>query len=802
MTLFSTTLDVRTAAVLMVSAAWLLFAVWAVIRSARIGAQAQLAQAWGLRLRGLLSTAPGAYLIVGDEGHVTISDTLRSWLGLDSRAVRFEDIGPARTAGLEGAGFTELEQAIAATSVSGVPFSLTLKTAADGRLLKADGSSAPPEVAGMRGVVVWFSELTEVAERLSALERERDEQRTLLEATRGIIASVPLPVWRRNADLQLVDVNHAYAEAVEAASPTEAVRLGVELLPDSADLPPLKAAAQVRDGGRSMFREETAIVSGERKRLRIVETPLPSGDIAGLAIDISEIEAARLRYRHFAEAQADMLERLSAGVARFGPDRLLMTANRAFMRLFQVEEQFIATRPEFDRVLEHMREMRRLPEQRDFPGWRKERGEWFHSAERGIEETWVLPDNMVIRVLAQPEPDGGLLMIFEDQSERLRLASSREQLMRVQGVTLQNLREGVSVFAASGRLQFHNDAFARLWGIPEQVLARDPQLDEVFAAADVSVKEGSLEDLMRGLVRAASEGRSERSGRLELADDRYVRYSAVPLPDGNALCTFEDITDTERVEIALRERTDALQAADVAKSRFVENMSYELRTPLTNITGFGEMLHSGMAGTLTERQIDYVSSILISAERLRVMINGIIDLAASDVGALSLEAEDANVSDLIANSVDLLAGAAKDRGITVDWAVEEEASTLICDRMRMRQALYNLIANALRFTPDGGQVEIRAVREAAGVSVRIKDRGIGVPKDELPRVFERFYKASNAARTSGVGLGLPLVREVAELHGGSVELQPRDGGGTVAVLQLPDRPARTLLASTDRSGSS
>lgn len=782
--------DVQVAAVLMVGAAWLLFAVWAVVRSVRIGAQAKLAQAWGLRLRGLLATAPGAYLICGDAGRVTVSDSLRNWLGLGNRVRSLEELGPGEESGLEGVGFTELETAISATSVSGVPFSLSVRTAAGDRLLRAEGTSAPPEVAGDRGVVVWFSDLTETAERLRALEVEREREKDQYLAARGMIALAPVPVWRRNPELELIEVNQAYADAVEVAAPDVAVARGIELVSASPESTPRQAAAKVRDTGEPLTRDEYAIIAGQRRRLRIAEIKLPNDQIAGLAMDLTEVDTAEARYERFAASQTEMFELISAGVAVFGPGRRLISANRAFLRIFQMDEEFVESNPEFDRVLEFMREARRLPEQRDFPGWKAERREWFLTAERSIEETWVLPDNMVIRVIAQPAPDGGLLMIFEDQSERLKLASSREQLMRVQGVTLQNLREAVAVFSASGRLQFHNDAFQNLWKIPRGVLAESPQVDDLFRRARAKLKTENLADLMRRLVQAGTEGRSERNGRLELDDDRYVRFAAVPLPDGNALCTFDDITDTERVDMALRDRTEALQAADEAKSRFVENMSYELRTPLTAIAGFGEMLGTGLVGNLSERQQDYVDSILTSAERLRVMINSIIDLAASDVGALSLDAEEVHTEDLIAATIQTLAGFAQDRHIAVDHRVTEEAARLVADPVRLRQALYNLLANALRFTPEEGRVVVTAERRGDMVSIIVEDSGIGIPEADRPRVFERFYKASNASQTSGVGLGLALVKEVAELHGGSIELRSEVGKGTAAELKLPIRTER------------
>src|SRR3546814_3978563 len=142
------------------------------------------------------------------------------------------------------------------------------------------------------------------------------------------------------------------------------------------------------------------------------------------------------------------------------------------------EPEWLAERPEFDRLLERMREKRRIPEQRDFLSWRNERRQWFTTASEAIEETWALPEGSHLRVFAQPHPDGGLLVIFEDRTEQFRLASSRDTLLRVQAATLDNLFEAVCVFAANGRLQLWNSRFADMWGVPHEELQEHPAIDQ------------------------------------------------------------------------------------------------------------------------------------------------------------------------------------------------------------------------------------------------------------------------------------------------------------------------------------
>ncbi|MEM8826740.1 MAG: hypothetical protein AAGD40_07440, partial [Pseudomonadota bacterium] len=167
-------LTTETGAVLIIAAAWLLFAVWTIIRSARIRAQAETAQAWGLRLRGLLATVPGAYLIIGDDGAVIGSDALRSMLGMDRPPTTLADLKDSASGGLAADDYARLEASITATAVSGTPFALSLVTTDAARHMEAEGRAAPPDVAGTRGVVVWFADASATAARVREIEMSRE----------------------------------------------------------------------------------------------------------------------------------------------------------------------------------------------------------------------------------------------------------------------------------------------------------------------------------------------------------------------------------------------------------------------------------------------------------------------------------------------------------------------------------------------------------------------------------------------------------------------------------------------------
>ena len=194
-----------------------------------------------------------------------------------------------------------------------------------------------------------------------------------------MIEAAPFPIWHRGPDLSLTLVNTAYVRAVEAEDAAAVVRGQIELIDEADGHSPIADAAAVRDGGATVQRIQPATIDGERRAMRVVETPLVAGGIAGYAIDVEQEEEARAALARFAGAQRDMLDRLSAGVAQFGRDRGLAFFNQPFARLFDLASDFLADRPEFDRLIDAMRDKGALPEVRDFPEWKEDRRRWFTS---------------------------------------------------------------------------------------------------------------------------------------------------------------------------------------------------------------------------------------------------------------------------------------------------------------------------------------------------------------------------------------------------------------------------------------
>ncbi len=733
----------------------------------------------------LLASGPAMSLLVLPGGVVEISRRLADLLGLDEMPALFSDLHAAAPEE-----FALLSDAVTACARCGRGFSVPLHLAANGRMFAVHGGPAPSPVPAA-AVLLWFIEMTDAAAQTRALAQECHDVSAALDALTKTIEAAPFPMWHRGPDLSLALVNAAYVRAVEGADAHAVVAGRVELVESGDGVDARAAAEQARATGSPVSRTLPATVGGERRILQITDVAIggTDGGVAGYAIDVSEREGAKADLDRFADAQRAMLDRLSSGVAQFAPDRALIFSNTPFARLFDMTPDWLGDAPEFDRVLERMRENHLLPEVRDFPEWKAERRAWFSGLTEAIEEAWLLPGGAHLRVVAQPLPDGGLLLIFEDRTEQVQLASARDTLLRVRTATLENLFEAIGVFAGDGRIYLWNNRFREIWGLDETQLADHPRVDELVPLLGRLLSKPEHAGLVRELVRAATSERQQRAGRVQFADGRHFEFAAVPLPDGNALFTMLDVTDSRRIETALRERTDALEEADRVKTAFVAGMSYELRTPLTSIAGFAEMLAGGYGGTLEPAAGEYVGAILQATDRLGKLIDDVLDLTQNEAGGGLVKTVPVDLRALCTEAGESFATSVAEAGVELVMRVEDGLGTIDGDPRRLREALRHLLGNACRHTPPGGRILLHGEGNRRSATITVSDNGSGIAPDDQVRVFDRFHAAAGGG-TMSVGLGLPLTRQFVEAHGGTVELLSEPGIGTSVTIRLPRTPSK------------
>jgi PAS domain-containing protein len=458
------------ALIALVCGGWLAAAVWATLRGLGRSREALGQVDEVARTQALLAASPAIPVLVRRDLGLQATERAAFALGLtDGPADLTADLG------LEPDDAARLRDAVREAQATGAAFALTARPVGGARALELRGGPAPPAL-GEGSVLFWIVDVTDIAGLRQAAEARADRVAAALDALSGLIEAAPFPMWHRGPDLALAMVNSAYVDAVEADDAAAVVAGGVELIDEPGDGARFHAAA-ARDSGAPHVRTVPATIAGERRTMQVVEVPLGEAGVAGYALDVEDREQARAELARFVRAQRDMLDRLSAGVAQFARDRSLIFFNQPFARMFGLPADFLADRPEFNRLLDAMRDAGHLPEVRDYPDWKKEHGRWFTGGLAAEEEDWNLPKGQHLRVVAQPLPDGGLLLIFEDRTEQLRLASARDTLLRVRTATFDNLFEAIGVFASDGRLHLWNNRFRALWGFEEEQLAAHPRSD-------------------------------------------------------------------------------------------------------------------------------------------------------------------------------------------------------------------------------------------------------------------------------------------------------------------------------------
>ena len=665
----------------------------------------------------------------------------------------------------------QIEQAVETLRAEGRSFTMTV-TARSGNPVEAEGRA----IGG--SAILRLRDISGMERELIELTGRHERLRADLALMRGLLDALPTPVWSRDTDGRLVFVNAAYARAVEAADPGDAVAREVELL----DRTGRTEVERARGAGIAYSGRLPAIAKGERRIFDVVD--LPNGDgSAGIAIDRTETEAMRAELGRMIEAHRRVLDQLATGVAIFNIDRKLTFHNAAFRLLFDLQPAFLEQAPSDATLLDRLRADHKLPEQQDFRQWKQQLYEAYRALEPQ-EHMWHLPDGRTLRVVTAPNPEGGVTYLYDDVTERLDMHRRYDALIKVQRETLDNLAEAVAVFGSDGRVRLHNPAFQRMWKLTPEALDQHPHVEAVAAWCQALHDDNAVWRKLRAAI-TAIDSREPTAARIERHDGVTIDMTTMPLPDGATMVTFQDITDTVNVERVLREKNEALVAADAIKIDFVHHVSYELRSPLTNIIGFAHFLGDPAFGTLTDKQHEYLGYITASTNALLAIINNILDLATIDAGAMTLNLGEVDIRATMEAAAEGVQDRLVKNHIRLDIRAPSNIGSIVADDRRLRQVLFNLLSNAVGFSPPGETVTLMAERRPGAIAFTVVDHGPGIPPESLDKVFDWFETDPRGSQHRGPGLGLSLVRSFVELHGGSVSIDSSSGQGTTITCLLP-----------------
>jgi signal transduction histidine kinase len=682
-----------------------------------------------------------------------------------------------------------LELSVDQLRENGTHFKLTLK-ASNGHHIEAEGHA-------ISGCAVM--RLRDVSgDRLALLRLEDTHMRVSEEANalKTLLNTAPQAAWLRDKTGAICWVNAAYADAVEAGDPGEAIARKIELLEQATR----QEASKLRNEGKIFKARVQTVIAGKRRKLDVIETPTTFGSV-GIIADMTEVENVRADLNTQREAHIRTLNHLPLGIASFDRTKRLTFYNQAYVDLWKLDEAFLKHQPSDGDILDKLRAAGQLPVQADFKSWKTHILDAYRSTE-AKEFWWSLPDGRHLRVVANPNPLGGITYLFDDLTERYSLQTRVQSMSKVQDETLDSLRDGVAVFGSDGRLKLGNPAFAELFDVDRSNFGLEPHIDAVINACKRTGAREAWQQI-RTAITGFNDERMPTSRRLMIGDIK-IDATTIPLSDGATLVNFVDVSVNARIENALRERNDALENASRFKTSFIKNVSFELRSPLTSVIGFGQALAAGTAGALTDKQQDYAHHIMQSSEDLLTLIDDILDIASIDAGTLELEPTEVNLQSIIDQTILDLKNRILDNHLHIDIAIKEDVKGFFADARRLRQILYNLLSNSIDFSRQNATISILVLAHPSEIILHVKDMGQAssgqanaLIRDPQLRETESsdVEPSTKDVLNRGAGLRLSVVRSLVELHGGKVRIISSTNSGTEVISTFPREGYKIQVAA-------
>ncbi|MGB1076801.1 MAG: PAS-domain containing protein, partial [Bdellovibrionales bacterium] len=643
------------------------------------------------------------------------------------------------------------------------------------------------ETSDLHYHVIWARDISKTHKKQKAEAEESGAQKKEIRQLQNILDALPQAIWIRDAAGKITWVNQFYGDLFHKSKKQVLDEQKQILLKpkDSKEKVSSEALSKkALESGEIQRVLGHSIIDGKRYAFDLQEKPYPNLDITvGLVDDVTWQDEAQTENSRTVEAYHTIFGSLQTAVALYDANQKLEFYNSGFSSLWQLEESWLNQKPKLGDILEKLRETRRLPEQADFKSYKKEWMDMFTKLIHPHSDMMVLPDGTVLRTQVIPHPMGGVGHIFEDVTTSLELESSYNTLMAVQKETIDNLTEGVVVYGGDGWVKLCNNTFLEMWSLNPEEMSGGVHVSKLFdRTKDFFTPEGWA-DRKSYLTRVLEE-RLEESHLMKLTNGKIFNASSVPLPDGGTLLTYTDVSDTIRVEEALREKNTALETAEKLKTDFLAKISYQLRTPLSAMIGFNDLLDQEYFGALNSKQKEYTAGIQDAGRNLKNLIDDILDLTSLEAGIICLDTQETDVQSLLGAVHTTTQNWADSKQVKIDLKCPKTIGKVNIDQQRIKHAITHLVQNAINFTPEKGTVFLTAKRTRDKLlKITIQDTGKGIAQNDLDQVFKPF--AQGEEMSGGAGLGLTIVKNIMELHNGTIDVKSAPDTGTEITLSFP-----------------
>ncbi|MDD4498032.1 MAG: PAS domain S-box protein, partial [Methanosarcinaceae archaeon] len=655
----------------------------------------------------------------------------------------------------------------------------------DGNIVPLEINSRIIEYGGKKALLSVSRDITERKKADAALREKVQFLKTLLN-------TIPAPVYYKDLNGKYQDFNELFASKVIGLPKEEILGHSVEEFSEAIpeDLASFYRQMDIElfERGGSQFYEGKIICSNRKERDFFFSKATyedASGNMAGLVgvmLDITDLRQAEVTLREKLQFLNTLLDTIPTPVFFKDIEGRYQGCNELFAsRIIGLPKEEIIERTvhEFPAIIPN--KFASFYEEMDIKlleGGGTQVYEGVVRCADGRER------NFFFSKAVYEDASGkmaGLVGVMLDITERKQV----EEDLQIKNTAVESSISGIAFADLKGKLTYANPSFLKLWGYGDKndVLGKSSScLWEDLKKAKITYSKLYLKGHWEGDLLAR-----KKDGTLF---DVYLSTNLLRDKKGDAIGimgSFNDITRRKKTEDALLEAKLNAEAANRAKSEFLATMSHELRTPLNAVIGFSDLLLSQNFGTLNERQLKYADNISKSGKHLLKLINDILDLSKVEAGMAELDCEVFSISDAIDEVKTMLMPRSSLKNISIIPRFSPKSAILRADRTRFKQILYNLVGNALKFTPEGGTISISASVSGKLALISVEDHGIGIPETELQNIFLPFVQLEKfeSREQAGAGLGLALVKRFVEMHGGEVKVKSEPGKGSIFTFTIP-----------------
>ena len=420
------------------------------------------------------------------------------------------------------------------------------------------------------GLVIWFKDISKNMLHIKQIQDELTQSQKENKFHCDILNNLSIPIWARDKNNNIFYCNNEYQKIVNLNNDRH---LNIPEL-DKTSVSIAKMAKMLNQ----IHKEEKYIIAkSERKLFSICETPFSDNLLLGFALDQSEKETISQELQQYSATQNNLLETSSSAIAIYTADSKIKYFNQAFINLWELDENWLFTRPTHGEILEELRQKRKLPEQANFAAFKKERMKLFTHLSETYNEFMYLPDGKSLRMIVIPFALGGLLFAFEDMTSRLALERSLNSLNAVQRAMLNNLSEAIAVFGQDGRLKLYNPAYLKLFEMDAEYAANAPHISDILESKKhlFHAKDTNWESIKNDLISALYERELQRST-LKLNNGLVIYRTVSPLPDGATLITYVNNSELVKCESSLSERNMILNDFFLFQHQFIINIAKQI----------------------------------------------------------------------------------------------------------------------------------------------------------------------------------------------------------------------------------